>query len=341
MPRKFYTPYDALVANYGTNQNVVRFSYLASTWSQSELINSPPSVTALVSVTLGAVSIGRARVLKTSNSEGKVIPLTCVGGVWSVGTAVSLACSGNPANVEMSEDGLHALVGCDNSSNIGAMLYNESTGLWEANGYVTTPTGPNITSVAISSDGLMGFAIGKNSSTAYPLARDPGTNVWSIGTGVSVGSSNDRFLGISISRDKSVVVIGSDYGAADSDVLIWSGTSWVRSAITQAFGMSRWLLDGRTILATSGNSAANAVYVLDYDSDAGTITRQKTISIPHVNIWGLTVPIVGRQDIALATSFNDNKLIPLSLTSSGWTAGTSISSGNFSSPLSTVMLPVI
>jgi len=240
----------------------------------------------------------------------------------------------------MSEDGLHALVACDNSANISAMSYDVGTGLWVANGYVTIPTA-NVTNVAISTDGLMGFTIAKNSSTAYPLARDPDTNIWSVGTGVTLGSSGDRYLGISISRDKSVVIIGSDSGTTDSDVLIWSGTSWVRSAITCSFGMSRWLADGRTILATSGNAAANAVYVLDYDSIAGTVTLQKTISIAYANIWGLSVPVFGRQDIALATSFNSNRLIPLSLTSSGWEAGTPISSANFSSPLSTVILPVV
>lgn len=340
MARKFYTSYHALIGNYNANQNVVRFSYVGGTWVESELINAPPSGGNLLSMSIGAATIGTARCLKTAYQNNAVVPINCNAGVWSVGSAVSLAAAGSPSSISISLDGNHALTACDNAANVNAVKYNMGTGLWQSNGFVGLPES-NLTNVAITPDGLRGICVPKTSSHAYPLTRNPITNVWSAGSAINLGSGGTRYFCCSISPDGNVCLIGSNT-ASNSDALIWDGYStWNRVSIGFKFAASRWMSDNRTILAVSGNDGDSAVYIISYSPSTQSFSLIQTINLALGTIWGIAIPELGRQDIAVVTSFDQNKLIPLTFSSGSWSAGTAVTSVNFFQPISAVIMPVI
>ena len=139
MSRKFWTSYNALIANYSANQNVNQFTYGAGTWTESTLINAPPYGGNLISMSIGAATIGNARCLKTAYDSGAVVPFTCTNGVWSVGSPITSPAGGNPASVAISFDGMHALAGGDWMSGVGALSQQHNV-----SGHFSVPGGGSI-----------------------------------------------------------------------------------------------------------------------------------------------------------------------------------------------------
>jgi hypothetical protein len=340
MARKFWTSYNALVGNYSSNQIITQFTYPAGVWTEGSVITAPPSGGNLISMAIGAATIGNARCLKTSYAGNAVVPVNCVNGTWSAGTAVTLAAGGSPSHLGMSLDGIHCIIACDNATTVNAVMFNTTTGLWEPNGYVLLPE-TNLTNIAITPDGLRGICVPKSSSTAYPLTRNPGTNVWSLGSGIALGSLNTRYFSASIDQTGTVCLIGSNSAYNDSDALVWNGSSWTRIAVPFRFAQSRWLSDGATVLTISGDSGTSELRSLHYDSASQTFSNNQTVTIGQGTIWGLSIPELGRQDIAIAMSFTGNKMIPFTYSAGSWSMGTLISSSNFYSPIASVIMPLL
>lgn len=341
MHRKFYTPYTALIGNYSANQNVNQFQLIGGVWTEGALINAPPSGTNLLSMSIGAATIGNARCLKTAYQNNELVPITCTNGIWSVGSPITLASSSgsSPSSVSTSLDGMHALTACDNSANVDAVMYNTSTGLWQANGSVSLVA--NLTNVAITPDGTRGICIPKASSNAYPLTRNPITNVWSVGSPIVLGSGNTRFFCSAFSPDGSVCLIGSNASGTNGDALIWNGSSYTRISVPFIFAGCRWFSDGKTVLTVSGDTGNSNSLLLSYNPNTQTFSLIQTITYGMGTIGGVAIPELGRQDIAIVTSFTQNKLIPLANVGGTWSAGTPVTSANFSSPIAAVIMPVV
>jgi len=345
MPRKFWTSYSALVANYYTNQKVNNLLYNTSgIWTESTLINSPPPGVNLISMSIGAATIGNARCLRTNYSTNSVIPITCINGTWSSGASVGLTGGGSSTSVAVSFDGKHALISNDNSNTVSAVMFNEGTGLWVQNGYVILPE-TNLTSVGISPDGLRGTCVGKYYSIiAYTLFRDPITNVWNFDTSIGLTpGAGIRYFCISFDPTGTICLVGSNTDGVDGSALFWDGSSWTRSVIPFKFAASRWLADGKTVLAASGNISGRYILILNYDPITKIFSLRQTVSVAggSADLWGISVPELGRQDIALATLFNTNQLVPFTNTMGVWSAGTPIDSPNFNAPLGSVIMPIL
>ena len=342
MSRKFWTSYNALIANYSANQNVNQFTYGAGTWTESTLINAPPYGGNLISMSIGAATIGNARCLKTAYDSGAVVPFTCTNGVWSVGSPITSPAGGNPASVAISFDGMHALAGGDWMSGVGAYKFNSTTGLWVANGAVSIPES-HTNSVAISPDGLRGMCCTKWGSNAYPLYRNSVTNVWSAGSALTLGAGSTRFFCCSFDPTGTVCLIGGNADGILGTACFWDGSSWTRATVPLIFAASRWLADGTTVLAVSGNASGRYILVLNYDPGTKTFTVMQTVTVGggNADLWGISVPELGRQDIAIVTLFYSNQILPLTRTGSTWSAGTPITSPNLTWPLASVIMPLL
>lgn len=291
---------------------------------------------------IGAATIGNARCLKTSYAGNAVVPITCTDGVWGVGSAVTLDGGGSPSSLAISLDGMHSIIACDNSSSVAAVRFNTGAGLWVPNGYVTLPEA-NLTNIAITPDGLRGICVPKSSSNAYPLFRDPITDVWSEGPAIALGTSTIRYFGASFDPTGAVCLIGSNVAGVDGDVLLWDGSAWTRAAVAQVFAASRWLSDGTSVLTVSGGIGTQEMKVLAYDAGTQAFSLSQTVVVSGLSsqLWGISVPELGRQDIAIAVSFYDNKMVPFTEATGSWSAGTLISSPYFSAPLATVIMPIL
>jgi hypothetical protein len=239
-------------------------------------------------------------------------------------------------------DGVHGIVACDNTSTVGAVKFNTLTGLWTSNGYVSL-TESNLTNIAITPDGLRGICVPKTSGFAYPLFRDPGTDVWSVGPRINLGSSSTRFFSISMDPTGTVCLIGSNTAGVNADVLHWDGSVWTRSDVTQVFAASRWLSDGTSVLTVSGGISTHELKVLNYDPGTKTFSLSQTIVVAGITgqLWGISVPELGRQDIAIAVASGSNVLVPFSRVAGSWSAGTLISSVNFNTPMASVIMPLL
>lgn len=109
------------------------------------------------------------------------------------------------------------------------------------------------------------------------------------------------------------------------------------------FAASRWLADGTTVLAVSGNASGRYLLVLSYDpvTKAFSLAQTITISGGSADFWGISVPELGRQDIALGVLFYSNSIIPFTRTAGVWSAGTPVYSVNCAYPLATVIMPIV
>jgi hypothetical protein len=138
-------------------------------------------------------------------------------------------------------------------------------------------------------------------------------------------------------------LIGSNTSGVNGDALFWDGSAWTRAEVAQVFAASRWLSTGTTVLTTSGGIGTHEIKVLNYDSMSQAFSLSQTLTVSGVTgeLWGISVPELGRQDIAIATSFTSNKLVPLSLSLGSWSVGTLVSSSNFAQPLKSVIMPLI
>lgn len=308
MARKFWTSYDALVANYNANDKIPRFLLIADSWVETTRVDALPAGYNLIAMAIGAAT-------------------------------VTLASSGSPCDVSISLDGIHALVACDDSSHINALKFDVATNLWVTNGSISSPLSNN-TNIAITPDGLRGIVVPKSGSVAYPLSRNPATDLWSIGSAISLGQDTTRYFSASMSPDGNVCLIGSDFGTA-SDALVWNGTAWIRSAVSHKFGAAKWLSDGKTILAAGGNSGDSVVLVLAYDAVTQTFSLQQTLTIAQGILLDVAVPELGRQDVALVAGYTNSNLIPLANVGGTWSAGTPIASSNFHQPMGVVIMPMI
>lgn len=342
MSRKFWTSYAALIGNYSNNERVNQFRYLIGGWTEDTLIITELPGVNLISMSIGAATIANARCLKTAYGNEAIVPFTCINGVWSAGTPVAMPGGGNPASISVSLDGMHALCGGDWKDAVDAFKFNMITGLWEPNGSASIPEFHTL-SVAITPDGLRGVACTKWGSTAYPLSRNPSTNVWTAGTGIPIGSATTRYFCCAMDPTGTVCLIGSNQNGTYGDALFWDGTTWTRASVPFVFAMSRWLADGVTILAASGNASGRYILVLNYDPATKTFSLKQTLTIGggDADLWGISVPELGRQDIAIATLFFSNEILPLTCTDGVWTAGTPIHSDNMANPLASVIMPLL
>lgn len=342
MPRKFWTPYTALVANYSNNERVCQFTYLLGTWNEGSVITTELPGNNLISMSIGAATIGNSRCLKTAYGNGAVIPFSCINGVWSSASGVAVPGAGNPASIGVSLDGIHALCGGDYMSGVGALKFDTGTGLWAGNGLATIPES-HTDSVAISPNGLLGMCLTKWGSNAYPLYRDPDTDVWTAGEAIPLGFAGTKFYCLSFNPDSNICLIGSNIDGVNGKAAFWDGSAWTLVTVPAVFAASRWLADGTTIIATSGNCSGRYVLILKYDPDTTTFSLAQTITISGGggDVWGPSVPELGRQDIALVVLFYGNQILPLSNTGGVWSAGTPISSPNFAFPAASVIMPIV
>ena len=291
---------------------------------------------------IGAATIGNARCLKTSYGSNSLVPVSCINGTWSAGSAVTMAGFGSPCSVGVSLDGIHSIVACDNSNCVSAAKFNTTSGLWEPNGFVSLPE-YNLTNLGISPDGLRGMCVTKYSGTAYPLFRNPITNVWSAGAGIVIGPAVTRFFCVSFDPTGTVCLVGGNTDGVYGSALFWNGSAWTQVTIPFVFAPSRWLSDGTTVLACSGNASGRYILVLSYDPVAKTFSLAQTLTLSggSADVFGVSVPELGRQDIALVLLFYTNQLLPLTKTAGSWSAGTPVSSPNFSNPLASVIMPLL
>lgn len=337
MPRKFLYTLHALVENYSTNQVTHLMSSGVFGWTVIGNITAGPSSNNLSSL---ASNIQGSRVLYANYTNGGVVPLDYNGSTWVPGTLVSQG-GGNCAAVAMSDDGMHALSGGDFSSGVTPYDFNTSTGLWEAQSIVAIPDA-NFDSVSMTRDGSRALATPKWGPHVYPLARDSITGIWSVGAGISLSGSSEKFFTSGISPTGDAAIIGSNSTSYPADTLTWNGTTWDHSTLSITLRSASWRPDGLSALGSNGEGDIGGfIRVVNFDPATKIFTPGQVLS-GFNNIAGVVVANDGIGDTALATDFGANAVIPLtySRVTGLWTAGTPITSVLFSNPWNMLVFPI-
>lgn len=338
MARKFLYSKHALIENYSTNQITHMYYSGGGVWTVVDNITAGPTTNNLSSL---ASNQQGDRVLYANYSGNGVVPLNYNGSTWVPGTLVS---SGQPttatAAVAMSADGLHALSGGDFQSSVTPYEFNVGTGLWVAQ--TPVPVGhQHLDTVAMSRDGLRAIIVSKYDAAATPMFRNPSTGIWSVGADIAINSSTERFFCAGFSPDGNSVVIGSNQNLVSSDGLTWNGSSWDRVSIPVTLRGACWTLDGKSVIGGNGQVDVGAIRILNFDPITKTFSAGQVLT-GYNNVAGVQVANDTVGDVALATDFGANQVIPLqySRDTGLWSSGTPISSALFNSPWNMLVFPI-
>jgi hypothetical protein len=340
MARKFLYKLHALISNYASNQ-VTHMLYSGLGWTVVGNIDTAGAAGNLSSI---ASNVQGSRVLFASYFGSSVVPLNYSGGTWIAGSPIVVPSGGgNISSVTVSDDGLHALATGDFAVGVTPFEFNIGTGLWEVKPIVLVPSGGSLgfDSIRITRDGLRALVVPKYDDVAWPLARNPITNAWTVGSSISLNASNERFFAIGISQDSNVAIVGSNLSGVNSDGLIWNGTTWDRTSVPATLASASWRPDGLSAIGGNGEGEAGAIRTVNFDPISKTFTAGQTLT-GFSNVGTVTVANDGVGDIALASDFSGNAVVPLTYSRGTglWSAGTPITSVLFTNPSTSIVFPV-
>jgi len=336
MPRKFLYSLHALVENYGSNQVTHLIGSGTGGWVVAGAITAGPTTNNLSSL---ASNIQGSRVLYANYSGGGVVPLDYNGTTWVPGTLVPQG-GGNCDAVAMSNDGLHALSGGDYAGGVTPYEFNTESGLWEAQPIVSI-SDAHFNSVSMTRDGSRAIAVPKWDPYVYPLARDPGTGIWSVGSGIPLSGSTEKFFCSGISTSGNAAIVGSCYQGLPSDGLIWNGTTWDHVSIPVTLRSVCWRPDGLSAIGGGGEGEPGVIRTVNFDPATNTFSPGQTITGFNA-IVSVTIANDGIGNTALASDFYNNTVTPLSysIVTGLWTAGTPITSTSFANPWNMLVFPI-
>lgn len=333
MSRKFLYSMHALVSNYSSNQITHMVYSNAGVWSFVENITAGPSSSNLSSL---ASNIQGSRVLYTNYAGGSVVPLNYSTITWTPGTPIVIG--GNPSEVAMSADGMHALASGDFLSTICPLEYNLTTGLWVPSTPVATP-GIHYHSIQMTSDATRALCVQKYGSTMYALARNPVTG-WSLtGQSFTWRWPGERSYSIGISPDGNTAVIGCNTPGGINDSLVWNGTLWVQGEIPIATTDAVWRPDGLSVLGTMHDR----IEVINYDPSTHAFSSAQTIATaPYSTVYKINMATDGIGDLVIASDFSTSTLLPLSRSRATglWSIGTPLHSSLLESPWNAIIFPI-